>query len=346
MNSISFALVGYGGIAKTHALASFDANLRLSLPFTIDCCSIFSRRPCLTKMKNVPNYQDFSSMITETSPSFLDICTPNSAHLPYVALAAEYHLPVYCEKPLAESLASAEKMCSIAEESKQIHGVSFMYRFIPAVHLLKQELQKQTIGPIIRFRVSLYHNTYLNPEKANAWRCSPESGGGALLDLGAHSIDLIHFVFGNIKEISAETTIHFRERSFVDEDAFCHLLLENGIQGSLEVSRISAETNNRDWFEVYGEKGSFKINMKNPYQLEYYHFETNCTTLLSASPALLNTLHFPAERAGLGFFQSAHTAALIDFANQIYTGQKSNIGADFQDGLKVQQVITKAYQGK
>ncbi|RSK25878.1 gfo/Idh/MocA family oxidoreductase [Bacillus sp. HMF5848] len=343
MKNINFGIIGFGSIAKTHALSAYDANLRFNLPYTLNPSSVLTRKDTALTLPSAKNYTSFEDMIHTSDLHFLDICTPNNTHQDYVEMAVKANLPIYCEKPLAENLEAATKMMELVSENNIHNAVAFMYRFLPAINILKQEIKKGTIGSLIHFKIATYHSSYLSSAKAGTWRTKAASGGGALLDLGVHLIDLIHYVLGEITDITSNMKIHFKDRSYVDEYAFCNVITNEGTEGTLEVSRISAETNNRDAFEIYGETGSLKVNMKQPYVVEYFNETNHSTSLLYPSKELLETLNFPQERACLGFFQSAHTASLIVFANSIYANTVSEISANFSDALKVQRVVEMAY---
>lgn len=345
MDTISFTLIGFGGIAKTHLLSACDANIRQELPFRLECPAVLTRKEKSLPLPGMKNYQSFDTMLRENRLDFIDICTPNDAHLEYVRRAAELGRAIYCEKPLAESLSAAEEMAEIIRKANVPSAVAFMYRMVPAIRILKEEVQKGSVGKVIHFRSSMYHSSYLSPKKAGAWRTGAQSGGGALVDLGSHLIDLVQDILGDIVEIKADLRIQFPERTAVDEYAYCDVTLADGTRGSIECSRISAETENRDWFEIYGEKGSLKADMRRPCAVERYSAETGETTLLTADSALLKKLHHPGARASLGFHQSAHTSSLIEFAQSLYSGEKSSILADFEDALKVQRVLEQAYRG-
>ncbi|MGL4607762.1 MAG: Gfo/Idh/MocA family protein [Eubacteriaceae bacterium] len=340
MKTINFGIVGFGGIAKNHLIGTYDANLRLNLDFQLHPKSVLTRRPTEIKIPDLNAFQDFESFKSDLD--FVDICSPNNTHMSYVKLASDYNLPIYCEKPLSSNVEGALEMTKIVESKGLLNGCAFNYRLLPCVNLLKILLQKNLIGDLITFRSSLFHSSYLNPNKSG-WRVGNASGGGALLDLGIHTIDLIHYIIGAIQSIDANTKIHFKDRSEVDEYAFCNITLKDGTQGTMEVSRISAETNNRDTFEIFGETGSLIINMKSPYIVQHFNVQNNTTTLHYADESLLKRLHFPNERAALGFFQSSHTAALAEFAQSVFSKRKSNILADFNDGLKAQRIVEMAY---
>ncbi len=344
MKNINFALIGFGGIAKTHALASFDANLRFDLPYSLNLVNVVTRSPKEIKLLNVKNSLSIDEVLEDENIDFISICTPNDSHREIVEKAAAFGKAIYCEKPLSSNYEEALKMAEIVKEKKVKNAVALMYRFLPGVRMLKSEIEKGTIGEIIDFKIKTYHKSYLSEKKKGSWRTLKSSGGGALLDLGVHLIDLVQFTIGDIKEVESKTKIHFKDRSFVDEIAYCEFILENNIQGSLEVSRVFAERDQSDMFEIYGTKGSIKVYFKRPYEIEVYDYSSNCTNILKPSGNSEILKYYAGERSSLGFFQNAHTSSLINFANSIYHNSDIGIAADFEDALKSQRVIDMAYK--
>lgn len=340
MNSINFAIIGYGGIGRTHALAAYDASLRYNLPYSLNLLYIVTRKPIQVSIPGIINVTNLQTVLEDPNIDFISICTPNESHVEIVEQAIAYGKAIYCEKPLASTLLDAEKMNKLVNESNIINGVAFMYRFLPAIALLKEELEKETIGSIIDFKIKTYHNSYLSKEKKGAWRTLKTSGGGALLDLGSHLIDLIHYTLGNIKEIEYQSRIYFKDRNEVDEITRGDIVLHNGTQGSVEVSRVFAEENHTDQIILYGTTGSIKVDLTNPYIIQIHDFNTG-STLHKAVPENHPSMRFyPKERNSLGFFQNCHTASIVDFSNKV-NGVKDTIGADFGDGLKCQEVTGK-----
>ncbi|KPU27171.1 hypothetical protein TR13x_06310 [Caloranaerobacter sp. TR13] len=343
MKTINFAIIGFGSIAKNHVLAVYDANLRFSLPYKLNISHIVTRRPVDIPLNGVKNVLDIEEVFKEESVDFIDICTPNDSHYEIVKKAVKFGKAIYCEKPLASNYKDALKMTNLVEENNIKNSVALMYRFMPAVRLLKRELKRDTIGDIIDFKIRTYHKSYLSEKKKGTWRTLKASGGGALLDLGIHLIDLIHFTLGDIERVDCNTRIYFRDRNEVDEIAYCNLYLKNGIIGSLEVSRIFAERKQTDDYTIFGTKGSIKIDFTNPYEIEIYKYESNSTEIKSVSTTDKIMKYYSDKRSSLGFFQSSHTASLINFTNLIFDNNSSDISAKFKDALKSQRIIEDAY---
>lgn len=344
MKTINFAIIGFGSIAKTHALSTFDANLRFSLPYRLNISHVVTRRPVDIPINGVKNVLDIEEVLKDENVHFIDICTPNDSHYDITKKAIKFGKPIYCEKPLASNYEDALKMSKLVEENNIKNSVTLMYRFMPAVRLLKREIREGIIGDIIDFKIRTYHKSYLSEKKKGTWRTLGASGGGALLDLGVHLIDLIQFTLDDIEEVNCNTRIYFKDRSKVDEIAYCDLALKSGIYGSLEVSRVFAERSQTDDYTIYGTKGSIKIDFTNPYEIEIYKYENNSTEIKSVSTGDEILKYYSDKRSALGFFQSSHTASLINFANHIFDDNSLDISAKFKDALKCQRIIDIAYK--
>lgn len=343
MRNINFAIIGFGKIARTHALAVYDANLRFNLPYKLNLTHVVTRSPKDIPLHKVKNVLDIEEVLKDDDIHFIDICTPNDSHLEIVEKAVKYNKSIYCEKPLASNYQDALKMVELVKENNIKNAVALMYRFIPAVNLLKKEIQEATIGDIIDFKIRTYHKSYLSEKKRGTWRTLKSSGGGALLDLGVHLIDLIHFTIGDIVDVSCNNKIYFKDRSQVEEISCCKLRLDNNIEGSLEVSRVFAERNQTDSFTIFGTKGSIKVDFTNPYEIEIYNCIENNTIIKGVNNDEKIMKYYADKRSSLGFFQNSHTASLINFANVVSNNKSLDIYAKFEDALKCQRVIEKAY---
>lgn len=341
MRTINFAIVGYGGIGKTHAIGAYIANIKYQLPFNIQLTHIVTRRAIDNIPLGVVNTTNIEDIFKNPTIDFVDICTPNDSHMEIAKKATQHGKAVYCEKPLASSYNQSLQMLQEVKKYGVVNGVAFNYRFIPGVYLLKKAIKKEVIGDIIDFKATLYHDSYLNPNKKGTWRTKADHGGGALLDLGIHLIDIIHYAIGDIKDIKSDLQIFFTDRTEVDEIAKCNIVLNNGAKGKLEVSRIHALQNQPTIIEVYGTKGSIKISSADPYHLSLYKYKKNKTYIYGLDPKDNIPFYYPAPRESLGFFQDTHTAALIDFCNQIVGNPY--VGGTFEDGLRAQKVVDLAY---
>ncbi|MCM0646929.1 Gfo/Idh/MocA family oxidoreductase [Clostridium swellfunianum] len=341
--NVNFAIAGLGGIGRVHAISAYAANMTLNLPYNLNLVKTYTRRPAQGSVNGTKNTQDLDEAVNDKNIDFIDICTPNDSHMDIVKAAAHAGMPIYCEKPLSSSCKEAEEMTRLVKEAGIKNAVALIYRFVPAVRLIKEELEEGTIGEIIDFKIKLYHKSYLDSNKKGVWRTKAASGGGALLDLGIHLIDIIHFTMGEVEKVKAESRIFFEDRTSVDEISNCELHLENGIRGNLEVSRVFADKEESTTFVVYGTKGSLRMTSADSMNIEIYDFNKNISYIKSAK-GNKNILKYYGGST-MGFFYDSHKASIVNFA-EIILGKEVEEGLTptFEDGLKAQRVVEACYK--
>lgn len=333
MKTLRFAIAGFGSVARVHALASYQAALQFEEEVVPVLAGIMNRRVGASPLPQVGHYTDLAQMAEACRPDFLDLCMPQHLREEAVDFAAERGLPLYCEKPLANSLETAQRITQTAAEIPT--AMAFEYRYLPAVTLMKRHLG--SIGRLIDFKAVFFHDSYLLPRQ-KTWRMTAANGGGALLDLGVHMLDLLAFLLGPLRYLKGDKGIYFADRNEVDEFGVMHLAAA-GCSGTLEVSRIHATEGSGKTITLYGERGSLLCDLEKPYELRHYDLAARETILYRADKLLLQELLYPSERLSLGFYQDAHTCALLHFARYLYTGKQDPLIPSFQDGLRAQALL-------
>lgn len=335
MKTLRYAIAGFGGVARHHALAGYQAALQFEGEVVPVLAGLMSRTPKESPLPGIRHYTDLATMVQECRPDFLDLCMPHHLRREAVEFSARRGLPLYCEKPLADSLESAEELAAMMADIP--NAMAFEYRFLPAVTLMKQNLS--LIGDLIDFKAYFLHDSYLLP-RPKTWRMTAENGGGALLDLGVHLLDLLAYLLGPLHYLDGEKGIQFPERNEVDE--FGRMELASPLcTGTLEVSRIHATEGSGKTITLYGERGNLTLDMERPYELIHYDLARRQTTILRADNALLTELMYPTPRSSLGFYQDAHTCSLLHFARFLYTGKEDPLIATAEDGLAAQALLAE-----
>ncbi len=155
------------------------------------------------KRHNVPRwYDDAQKLIDDPEVDAIYIATPPNAHMEYTLKAAEAGKPVYCEKPLGMSSEESMKMVAFCKEKKIPLFSAYYRRALPKFLKIKALLDSGIIGEIRYVQVSMHQSIAEEDRKdGGSWRVRPEvSGGGLLLDVGSHALDLLDWFLGPITE--------------------------------------------------------------------------------------------------------------------------------------------------
>lgn len=130
----------------------------------------------------------------------LIISSPVHYHEESCVEALRAGIPVLCEKPLSNTVESCRRMVEAAESSGAVLAVGFNHRYYPSMKYVKQVLDQGRIGELQHVRVFGGHDGLAN-FKADWQYKAPESGGGAMMDVGIHMTDLARYVVGEITDV-------------------------------------------------------------------------------------------------------------------------------------------------
>ncbi|MGE5423843.1 MAG: Gfo/Idh/MocA family protein [Syntrophothermus sp.] len=165
-------------------------------------------------------YESFEEMVA-MEPDGMVIATPNALHARQSILALRAGIPVFCQKPLGRNAEETLQVIKTARNADRLLGVDFSYRYTDGMQKIRELTQAGQLGNI--FAIDLVFNSAFGPDKA--WFYDPRlSGGGCLIDLGIHLVDLalwiLHFPsVDNVSSIlAAKGKIITGESVFLAED--------------------------------------------------------------------------------------------------------------------------------
>lgn len=285
---IGVGMLGYAFMGKAHSNAMKKLPYMMYPPVAIPKLVAISGRneaavqEAARRFGYQKYYTDWRAMIEDPDVQLLDNGGPNNLHAEPSILAAQLGKHVLCEKPLARTAAEAKAMWDAVEATPGVkHMVAFNYRFVPAVRMIRDLIDQGAFGRIYHWR-AVYLQEWIMPHYGTPiiWRLQKDAAGsGALGDLGAHIIDLAHYLVGGIKSVSALTKTFIQERDRGDggtgivdvDDAFAAAVeFENGAIGTLESTRFAAGRKNYNCFELNAEKGSVRFNLERMNEAEIF----------------------------------------------------------------------------
>ena len=181
------------------------------------------------------------------------VASPVQAHQEQVIACARAGKHVLCEKSLGRTVAEAEAMTTACRQAGVQLGTALMMRFQTQHEAAAKLLRDGKLGKPVYARAQL---SCWYPPMPNAWRQDPTlGGGGSLIDMGSHCIDLLEMFFGPVKSVSCFTnnTIH----AYPSEDSAVALLrFANGALGSVDTFFCIQDNSSKNALELYGSKGS------------------------------------------------------------------------------------------
>ena len=200
---LKVGLIGLGGIMKNAHMAGYR-NMT-DLVEIVAICDILPEKIEVFKnqfgMQNIPSFTDYKELIKMEGIDYVDICTPNYLHSIIAVDALNGGLHVFCEKPDAVSVEEALKMKAAAEKNNRHLMVMRNNRYRRTAQYLKKYIAEGKMGDIYCGRCGWQRRRGI-PGKGGWFTTKEQSGGGPLIDLGVHMIDLAIWLMGNPKPVA------------------------------------------------------------------------------------------------------------------------------------------------
>lgn len=297
MRELRIGMIGYKFMGKAHSNAY--RSLPMFFPDAVkpEMTVICGRNEDAVKLAAsqfgwMSTETDWRELIARDDIDVIDINAPSNAHKEIALAAAKSGKHIFCEKPLALSLHDAREMLVAAEEAGIKHMTGFNYRFSPAVQLVKKLIESGRLGTIYHFRAWFLQDWIMDPAFPLVWRLQKDiAGSGSHGDLGAHLIDLAHYLVGEIDEVIGMSETFIKERPLAEEmtglsakgnknapkgkvtvdDATLFMArFKNGALGSFEATRFAAGHRSTNSFEINGSLGSVKFDFERMNELDVY----------------------------------------------------------------------------
>src|SRR5579863_1408664 len=191
--------------------------------------------------------------------------TPVFLHAPQTIQSLRAGRHVLCEKPMAMNEAEARLMVKTADESKRTFGVAYYRRCYPKVQRARQLIAAGAIGkPVF---AELTNHMWFDGSGHRGWLFDPaKSGGGPLLEIADHRIDVLNFLFGQPQRVTAQLS-NVVHHYAVEDNATVMIEYENGVRGVVDVRWHSKI--NRDECRIRGTEGEMEMSPLNGPELIY-----------------------------------------------------------------------------
>ncbi len=332
MNKLNFAIIGCGRIAQRHA-----KHIETYGKLVAVCDVLIKNASDLAEnYENVKVYSDIDKMLSSHQDiDIVSICTPNGLHAEHSIKCLESGCHVLCEKPMALSSHDCGKMIKASEKSNKRLFAIKQNRFNPPVEAVKKLIDQNLLGKIYNIQLTCFWNRNDNYYK-DSWKGSNDLDGGTLFTQFSHFIDLIIWMFGDIKEVSGfmnnfnhQNTIEFEDSGVVS------LKFYSGALGTINFTINSFNKNMEGSLTIIAEKGTVKIGGQYLNELEYQEIKNLNIENLPAGNKANNYGTYVGSMSNHGEVYKN----LIDVINN-----NAVISTSSFEGLKTVEAIEKIYE--
>ena len=332
--TLKIGIVGAGAFGTIH-LSGFFKNPNCKLVAiasrTEEHAKVASKNFIIPKV--YAGNDSWEKMIDEQELDVISICTPNYLHAQIILKAIEKNCHILCEKPIAISKEELTHIESELASKNLIFFTSFQKRYNPIFKLIKGAIDEGILGKITLVK---YNFSHYGPYKS--WEAlseekwffdSEKAGGGVLLDLGVHCIDILRYLIGEYDKVNG---INFNTSCInMENEDNCNVLFrfKNGVLGFIGVSWCNEPL---ETIDLFGTKGFIKVDLSGRNPLSFG------PESLNRNKVIKDLLEFRPTN------ESAQNQLIDHFINCIQT--KKQESPNFDDGKKAVDFVLDAYSLK
>lgn len=252
---VGVGIIGSGRIARTHANA-YKSVARGKLVGCTDVIPAAAKN--FAAQNDIKVYDTAEGMMRDPDIDAVIIATPNGLHAEQTITALQAGKHVFCQKPIAMSIAEADCVVAEAEKhQKQILQYGFMLRFTPPLAEIRKRLKSGGLGNPIVSRSAIF-----GWEPSAPWFYDPKQGGGVILDTMVHFADLLIWLFGPVEYVHADGGPYVLQgaKDFGSADnAMVTVKHKSGVISHQYVTWTAGHGNFT--FEIYGSDGEISVDL-------------------------------------------------------------------------------------
>ncbi len=249
---LRWGVIGCGGIADRRTIPGMMDAENAELCAVMDANIDSAKRVC-EKYGAKYAFDSIEELLKTDEIEAVYIASPVFCHLEQVEAAAKAKKHILLEKPLGLDVKEAEKIEKICKKYGVKLCTAFMMRFHAYHQKIREIIQSGALGEIVSARAQF---TCWYPEMANVWRQNKKlSGGGALMDLGVHSVDLIRYITGLEAEYVSSMSGNQIFKYSVEDAGSIMMKLSNGAIAYVDSNFNVPDEASESKLEFYGTKG-------------------------------------------------------------------------------------------
>ena len=323
MQKVRIGVIGLGGMGQAH-VNSIKEITEAELTAVSDVDSETTKK--ISQEHKVPGFTDYEKLLESDLIDAVLIATPHYFHPEIGIKAMKKGIHCLSEKPIAVSVAAADKFLQAAKRSKVVFAVMYQERTLPEIRLAKKIIESGRLGKIKR--TSLIEPNYRSQAyyDSGTWRATWKGeGGGVLINQAPHGIDLFLLLGGLPARVTAK--VRTRLHKIEVEDEACALLeYPNGAWGYYytTTNEVPATTS----MEISGDKGKL---LYQDGSLKFYSFKTSISEFTFSSKDMWSTPEVVEEKLELTQCEIGHKEIIQNFCCSILS--KEELIAPGEEGI-------------
>ncbi len=333
---MKYALIGCGRIAANHIKAAFNNKLELAAVCDVktEAMETLLTKYSLEKDVSIHRYTDYKEMITAEKPVLVGIATESGRHAEIALYCIRHGVNVIIEKPIAMSMADADKIVEVAEQYQVKVCACHQNRFNNAVQATRRALEEGRFGKLSHGSIHVRWNRNKDYYDQAPWRGTWAQDGGCMMNQCIHGVDLLRWMMGDeVVEVYAQTAQQYHNYLECEDIGMAVVKFANGAIGTIEGTTNVYPKNLEETLYLFGETGTVKIGGTSTNNIDVWDFADR-------RPEDENLKGL--QEATSNVYGNGHTAVYADMMKAIELDRAPYI--DAKAGRRALEVILAMYQ--
>lgn len=335
---MNYALIGCGRISTNHIKAAVNNKLNI-----VAVCDVIEEnmeslltKHGLEKETSIKRYTDYKQLIEENDIELLSIATESGLHAEIALYCIEHDINVIIEKPMAMSIADANKIIEMAEKKNVKVSACHQNRFNIAVQEMRKALEAGRFGKLSHGTIHVRWTRDKNYYTQAPWRGTWAQDGGALMNQCIHGIDLLRWMMGDeVEEVYGVTKQQFHDYLEAEDIGMAIVKFKNGAIATIEGTTNVYPRNLEETLYIFGEKGTVKLGGTSTNNIDVWDFLDE-TEEDNKNKGL--------EEETCNVYGNGHTSLFTDVIDAIKNDRKPYV--DAVDGKNALEMILAIYKSQ
>lgn len=335
---MKYALIGCGRISANHIKAALNNHLELAAVCDIipEHMDELLEKHNLNEKSNIKKYTAYKEMIAENEIDLISIATESGRHAEIALYCIEQGIHVIIEKPMAMSLADADRIIELAEKKGVKVSACHQNRFNIAVQQMRKALEEGRFGKISHGSIHVRWNRNQDYYTQAPWRGTWEQDGGALMNQCIHGIDLLRWMMGDeVESVYGVTRQQFHHYLEAEDLGMAVVTFKNGAVATIEGTTNVYPQNLEETLYLFGEKGTVKLGGKSTNNIDIWDFMKE-TEEDEKNKGL--------EEATSNVYGNGHTSLFADMVQAILENREPYV--DARAGKRALEMILAIYKSQ